>query len=228
MSDVPRLFLPDFATVAVIGCSPPGWACQLALEEKSVPREDVWLDFARGEHKAPEMRARNPRGTVPMLEHDGHVVHETLAVLDYIDRTWPVPVLVPPRTRAVALTRLHEAAYLKGAGMDLFGWLMRTPRDRRTPEDLAPRATVLWRELQVWERILGQDAHVAGPHLTLADLVVYPYLATAQWLGLDLSGLPNLDDYCRRMRRRSSVVRTWPEPWAGDAPDRPLAGLGGA
>lgn len=228
MSDIPRLFLPDFQTIAVIGCSPPSWACQLALEEKSVPREDVWLDFAAGEHKTPDMLARNPRGTVPVLEHDGRLVHETLAILDYIDRTWPVPVLVPPRTRAAALTRMHEAAYVKDAGMALFAWLMRTAPADRTPEGLAPRVTVFWRELQRWEAYVAAHDHVAGKHLTLADLLVYPYIATAKRLGLDLSALPALDDWRARMRRRSSVIRTWPEPWAPEEADQPLAGLSGS
>ena len=69
---VPTLYLPDFATLPIVGCSPPGWACQLALEEKSVMRTDHWLDFAAGAHRTPEMLARNPRGTVPVLEHGEH------------------------------------------------------------------------------------------------------------------------------------------------------------
>jgi glutathione S-transferase len=223
---VPTLYLPDFATLPIVGCSPPGWACQLALEEKSVMRTDHWLDFAAGAHRTPEMLARNPRGTVPVLEHGEHVVYETQAILAYIDQTWRMPVLLPPRFRASALTRLHEASHLQNAGMDLFGWLMRSAASDRTPERMAARVTVLWRELQRWETHLDGQDFVAGPWLSLADLLVYPYLATAKRLGLDLSReLPRLEAYAARMRSRSAVIRTWPEPWADEQGPRPLAGL---
>ena len=227
MSDaVPVLFLPDFAAVPVIGCWPAGWACQLALEEKSVPREDRWLDPSSGAHRTPEMRKRNPRGTLPVLEHGDEVVHETHAVLAYIDQTWRTPVLVPPRFRGTALTRLHEATHLHDTGMDLFQWLSSSAAGDRTAEHLATRVTVLWRELQRWERHVAAHPFVAGPWLTLADLLVYPVVATARRLGLALeTDLPALEAYAARMRSRSSVIRSWPEPWAEEGGERPLAGL---
>jgi glutathione S-transferase len=223
---VPTLFLPDFAGVPVVGCWPAGWACQLALEEKSVPREDRWLDLAAGEHRSPEMLERNPRGTVPVLEHGGAVVYEIQAILAYIDQTWRTPVLVPPRFRGAALTRLHEATHLHNAGMDLFRWLAQSAPADRTPERLASRVTVLWRELQRWEAHVQEHDYVAGRWLSLADLLVYPTLATARRLGLALGeDLPGLEAYATRMRSRSAVIRSWPEPWADDATERPLAGL---
>lgn len=223
---VPTLFLPDFSRIPIVGCSPPGWACQLLLEEKSVPREDRWLDTTGGEHRSPEMLQRNARGTLPVLVHGGAIVHEVQAVLAYIEQTWRTPVLVPPRFRATALTRLHEATHLHNAGMDLFRWVSSSTSTARTPERLAPRLTVLWRELQRWEAHLEGQDFVAGRWLSLADLLVYPTVATAQRLGLDLAeDLPRLHAHAVRMRSRSSVIRSWPEPWAVDATERPLAGL---
>lgn len=227
MSDaVPTLFLPDFAGVPLVGCWPAGWACQLALEEKSVPREDRWLDLPAGAHRGPEMLARNPRGTLPVLEHGPTVVHEVQAILAYIDQTWRTPVLVPPRFRGTALTRLHEATHLHNEGMALFHWLSRSAPQERTPERMASRVTVLWRELRCWEAHVQAHDYVAGRWLSLADLLVYPTLATAQRLGLALEqDLPALAAYGKRMRSRSSVIRSWPEPWADDATELPLAGL---
>jgi glutathione S-transferase len=218
------LYAPDFSTVPVVGCSPSSWACQLVFEEKSVPRQDAWLDGAAGAWRAPEMLARNPRGAGPVLVHGDTIVHETLAILQYIDATWPVPVLVPPRTRGRALTRLHEAAALREASMSLLGWLGRVGPEARTAEAFAPRLTVLWRELRHWERYLGEHAFVAGPDATLADFLVYPCVASFERLGLDLAD--NLARYAADMRTRSSVVRSWPEPWASDPIDQPLRGLG--
>lgn len=49
------LYVPDPASVRVIQCSPPSWMVRWAvLEKRHVPRL-VQLDFARGEHKTPQM-----------------------------------------------------------------------------------------------------------------------------------------------------------------------------
>ena len=61
------LYMPDPASLRVIECSPPSWMIQLALEEKELPYETRLLSFSAGEHRSPEMLARNPRGTVPVL-----------------------------------------------------------------------------------------------------------------------------------------------------------------
>ena len=85
---------------------------------------------------------------------------------------------------------------------------------------------MLWRELRCWEAHVQAHDFVAGRWLSLADLMVYPTLATAQRLGLALErDLPALAAYGKRMRSRSSVIRSWPEPWADDATELPLAGL---
>ena len=79
------------------------------------------------------MLARNPRGTLPVLEHGPTVVHEVQAILAYTDQTWRTPVLVPPRFRGAALTRLHAATHLHHVAMALFRWLSRRAPHERTP-----------------------------------------------------------------------------------------------
>ena len=50
------------------------------LTEKGLDVERVLVDFTRGEQRAPEHLARNPAGTVPVLElDDGTCLTESLA-----------------------------------------------------------------------------------------------------------------------------------------------------
>jgi glutathione S-transferase len=204
------LYAPLPRSVPIIQCSPPSWACQMALEEKGSPHEVSLLDFARGEHKTAEMLAKNPRGTIPVLEHDGVMVHETFAILQYVDAFCPGAPLAP-RDRAgaaLALTRLHESAALKDRGMALFAHLMRS-------EDAARASSLardFERELDRWNASLAD--HDPGV-VELADLVVFAYAATAERLGLDLASRPALARLCDRMRGRRAVQATWPETWNG-------------
>jgi glutathione S-transferase len=50
-------------------------------------------------------KAELPSGTVPVLEHDGVVIWETLAILEYAAETWPNAHLWPQDKAARALAR---------------------------------------------------------------------------------------------------------------------------
>ena len=212
---VPVLHITDFDAFPGVGCDPAAWGCQLALEEKSVPREDRWHD--------PPASATAPP---PRLRHGEQEVEGAVAILTYVDLTWRTPVLLPPRFRGRALTRLHEADTLHAAATDLLASLAAAEPEADARAALAGRLTLLWRQLQLWERHLQADAFVAGPWPSLADLRVYPYVATVQRLGLELeTSLPALAAWCARMRSRSAVIRSWPEPWADEDGPRPLLGM---
>lgn len=205
----PILYVAEPASVAVIQCSPPSWMARIVLEEKRVDYEIVSLAFDRDEHRTPHMLALNPRGTVPVLEHDGAVVHETYAILDYLDFAFPERPLLPraAAARASALTRYHEASALKAVGMGLFAATMRGAQ----AEELGPARERFAEELTTWESYVGDSEGLAGD-FSLADVVVLPYVATAAWLGLPLP--ERLSGWLARLRERPSVRETWPRTWA--------------
>ena len=176
------------------------------LVEKGAAHRVEWLSFAKGEHKTPAMLARNPRGTIPVLTDGAISVHETLAILQYLEHRLADPPLWLHAAPALALTRLHESASLKDAGMALFVALMRDA-------DADDLWDALRSELVHWERYLSAHAFVAGEAITLADFCVFTYLATAVELGLELDASSALAGFYARMRARPSIVATWPTTW---------------
>jgi len=93
--------------------SPYGWRVWLALELKKVAHEVKILSFQAGDTRKPEFVALNPRHTVPTIVDDGHVVWESLAILEYLDERWPEPPILPRdpflRARARALAEIINA-----------------------------------------------------------------------------------------------------------------------
>ncbi|MEA3048822.1 MAG: maleylacetoacetate isomerase, partial [Sphingomonadales bacterium] len=75
---------------------------RIALNLKGIAYEAVPVNLLEGAQKADDYRARNPQGLVPVLEIDGHRIVQSLAIIDYLDATRPVPRLVPhdPAERA--------------------------------------------------------------------------------------------------------------------------------
>lgn len=68
---------------------------RLALAEKGLAHDSVAVDLQAGEQHSPAYRALNPRGVVPTLVHDGAVLMESAAILEYLDDVFPEPALRP-------------------------------------------------------------------------------------------------------------------------------------
>lgn len=211
------LYAPDYASVPIVKCSPPSWMVEIVLREKGLAYERVALSFEKEEHRSAEMLARNPRGTIPVLTDEGVHVYETYAILDYLDQTYASPSLLPAvrSERARGLIRYHEAAALKAAGMALFGGLMRGASEAAIGESRRRFDA----EVQIFELYAGAERWEEA-RLELSHVVVFSYLATAEWLGAVLP--PALTSFVGSMRDRKSVKATWPKTWEGQG-DRPLS-----
>lgn len=77
-----------------------------ALGLKGLAFEQQAHDFRRGAQRAPAYLARNPQGLVPTLTlGDGTDIPQSLAILEWLDETWPEPPLLPPDPRGRARVR---------------------------------------------------------------------------------------------------------------------------
>lgn len=210
------LYLPEFASVRLIECSPPSWMVQLVLAEKGIAYDERPLSFAKGEHRTPHMLTLNPRGTIPVVTHGEAVLKEMLAIVEYLEMMHPEPPLMPSErvANALALDRLHESAQLKTAGMRLFAALMRAPDHKGDEPEIMAMQQTFHDELQWWETYAQQAPWLAGNAMSLADLSVFVYVATAVQLGLKLADRYGaLERWYARMRGRASVQNKWPTTW---------------
>lgn len=82
---------------------------RLALVEKGLAHESVAVDLQAGEQHTPAYRALNPRGVVPTLIHDGAVLIESAAILEYLDDVFPEPALRP----RYSVARQHMRAWVR-------------------------------------------------------------------------------------------------------------------
>ena len=67
----------------------------LALKEKGVEFESHYLDLLNFDQHSPEYLKINPSGTIPAMVHDGLVLTESTAIMEYVDETFPGPALRP-------------------------------------------------------------------------------------------------------------------------------------
>jgi glutathione S-transferase len=76
---------------------------KMVLAEKGVTQfKQVPLNVLQGEPKTPEHLTRHPFGKVPVLDHDGVRILETVAIARYLNDVFPGKSLIPatPKDRA--------------------------------------------------------------------------------------------------------------------------------
>ncbi len=88
--------------------STAAYRVRIALNLKGLDHQlkPIHLLRAGGEHKTPEYLSKNPDGLIPTLETEGRVLAQSIAILEYLEETYPEPALLPSNPL--------DRAYLRG------------------------------------------------------------------------------------------------------------------
>lgn len=79
--------------------SSAAYRVRIALNLKGMPYETLPVHLARGEqHQAP-FSDLNPQELVPVLLHGSRILRQSMAIMEYLDETWPTPPLMPTTAR---------------------------------------------------------------------------------------------------------------------------------
>ena len=99
-------------TLHYLSGSPYAWRVHLALDHKGIPHTLRPMSYDAGDFRSPGFAALNPRRRVPVIEHDGFVLYESAAILEYLEDIAPgAPRLFSPdpRRRAIERRMVREA-----------------------------------------------------------------------------------------------------------------------
>jgi glutathione S-transferase len=80
------------------------WRVRIALHDKGIQYELVETDL-HTKTATPEFLALNPFAQIPVLEDEGFVIAESMAILEYLEEKYPVPALLPRDIRLRATAR---------------------------------------------------------------------------------------------------------------------------
>ena len=76
---------------------------RIALNVKGLAYDAIYIDLDAGEQRTAAFKTVNPQMTVPALvEDDGNVLFQSMAIMEYLNEVYPEPPLLPddPRGRA--------------------------------------------------------------------------------------------------------------------------------
>ena len=137
---------------------------RIALNLKNIPADIVLVDLDADAHRADDYRRINPQMALPsLIEDDGTVLFQSLAILEYLEETHPTPPLLPadPRGRA----RVRALALMVACE----GHPLLTPRVRQYLEHelkLDADTRMAWSRHWIIETLKGLEGHLAGDKAT--------------------------------------------------------------
>jgi maleylacetoacetate isomerase len=179
--------------------SSAAYRVRIALNLKGIAYESVEVHLVEGAQRSPEHLARNPQGFVPALDVSsvagrGTILTQSLAIIEWLDATYPEPRLIPadPLARAAAmaqaltiaadihpLNNLRVLKQLKRMGIE------DAARDDWYRHWVAEGFAAL-------EQMAGDGPHLGGDAPGIADVLLVPQMYNARRFDLPLAPYPKL------------------------------------
>jgi len=177
-------------------------------KELGLDYEHVKVDFASGETREPGFLALNPNGQVPVIDDDGFILWESMAINLYLAKKYGAGGFYPTRLedesrawqwsfwgmteveRPVLTAMMNRAVY---------------PEEKRDMAAAATAEKALAQPLKVLDGALGRSPNLLGESFTVADLNVASILAWARPAQIDMSAVPKVAEWLKNCAERPAA-----------------------
>jgi glutathione S-transferase len=177
-------------------------------KELGLDYEHVKVDFASGETREPGFLALNPNGQVPVIDDDGFILWESMAINLYLAKKYGAGGLYPTRPedearawqwsfwgmteveRPVLTAMMNRAAY---------------PEEKRDKAAADAAEQALAQPLKVLDGALGRSPNLLRESFTVADLNVASILAWARPAQIDMSAVPKVAEWLKNCAERPAA-----------------------
>ncbi|CAL4866236.1 Disulfide-bond oxidoreductase YfcG [Asticcacaulis sp. MM231] len=171
---------------------------ELLLRALDVPFNRIDVNLRDKEQKTADFLAMNPFGQVPVINDNGTIIWDFVAIMTYLALTYDTTHTYLPQAPAQHAEVITWLA--KTSGPIAYGpAAARRINIFKTPQDISVAQQVAHDFLNVVESHLARRDWLVGDSLTLADLACYTYIAHAPEGGIDLAGYPNILVWLERM-----------------------------
>jgi maleylacetoacetate isomerase len=199
--------------------SSASYRVRIALNLKALPYTLHAVNLVRdgGEQFSAAYRAVNPQSRVPTLVHNGQRFSQSLAIIEYLDETFPDHRLIPrdPVDRA----RVRMLSQIIAADIQP---LQNTSTTRYLKEQMHQDEAAVTAWLREWisRGLDAYNAHLERDHLSgkfshgdtpsMADCCLMPQLYAAQRFGIEATRYPRLALIAENCNALSAFVHAHP------------------
>ncbi len=222
-------------TVYNISGAPRPWRMLVGLTLKGLDYEMHYLEGSKREHKAPEFLKINPRGTVPVLDANGVIIRDSIAILAWLDRRYPERPLFGESAEDAARIwqfTMECCDYLRGAAGKLLSPILveniiLPAAESEQMMTLKNASDGLHAECRYLENMLDGNSFLCGDRPSAAEAVAFPEVRLIQ-RAMDRKGdvmaalgfenfavqYPYLFEWMHRVESIDGMEETMPPHWS--------------
>lgn len=191
--------------------SSAAYRVRIALNLKHLGYEIVPVNLLEdgGQQRTPEYRKINPQAMVPTLMHGNRTLRQSLAIIEYIDETWPDPPLLPATARDRARARaIAQAIACDIHPLNNLRVLQYLERDLGVPLPEREKWIRHWicEGLSAIENLLAEHlstgTYCDGEQPGLPDCCLVPQVYNARRFSVDMDAYPTvrrIHDACMQL-----------------------------
>ncbi len=198
----------------------------IALYEKGVPFQPVFIDLADPEHRA-RLASVWPMTKFPVLRDEAvaRIIPESSLIIEYLDEIVPDRArMIPADPKSALQARLWDRFFDGFVAVNVTKIVTDRfrPDERRDHDGVAQAEATIRQALDMFEREIAGREWAIGNQFSLADCAAAPALFYAGTI-VPLEGYPHVKGYSERLLARPSFVRVveearpfrpiFPLPW---------------
>jgi maleylacetoacetate isomerase/maleylpyruvate isomerase len=168
---------------------------RIALNLKGLPFDYAPVNLLSGDQRSEAYRRLNPQGLTPALQtDDGHVLTQSLAILEWLEEVHPVPPLLPADPFDRACVRAMAAL----VACDIHPLNNLRVQKQLTGMGVEADARLAWTQRWIHDGFAALEPMVAartagfafGAEPSLADCLLIPQVYSAERYEVDLAPYP--------------------------------------
>ena len=173
---------------------------RIALNLKRVAFETVAVNLPGNQQHEAAFKEVNPQEIIPVVMHGGRVLRQSLAIMEYLDETWPENPLLPSvardrqRSRAIAQAIACEIHPLNN--LRVMKYLETTFGANQDQRETWMRHWIT-EGFDALEKVLADNpstgAFCEGDRPTIADCCLVPQVYNAKRFGVDMAPYANIE-----------------------------------
>lgn len=191
--------------------STASYRVRIALGLAGLEWESLPVDLVAGAQTRVEHLARNPQGLVPVLNIDGHLLTQSLAIVEYLNETrglglLPSDAIDRARVRALShaiAMEIHPICNLRVAKFAT------SQSEKITMQNWMQ--TFIRPGLEAFEEMLDGGSYCFGDSVSLADVCLLPQIYNADRWGVDLTNMPKIRRVASHLNQIDAFLQAHPD-----------------
>jgi len=191
---------------------------RIALNLKKLDYETAAVHLRRNDQTRPDYLRVNPQGLVPTLKDGDRTLIQSLAIIEYLDETYPDPPLLPrPRADRARVRALAEIVACDIHPINNLRVLRYLTHSLGHDEAAIASWYNHWIDagFQALERLLADDPRTGnfchGQAPGLADITLVPQVVNAERYRLDLAPYPTITRIFENCMKLDPFVAAHPD-----------------